>query len=383
MERDIIHIDIAAFPVAVERVVEPRLRDRPVVVAGESAARSLVYATSAEARLAGVRRGMLLPQALKLCSDLTVLPPNADLYARATLAMVRILGQFSPVIEPLRFGHAYLDMTGTHRLFGHIKDGAARAQREIRERLRLDPTVGLASNKLVSKVASDISEPLGLCDVKRGDEQGFLAPLTVRHLPGVRRNVREQMLELNVRLIRELVCLSMDHLTMVFGRTGLLLYERARGIDHTPVQPPQRKPEVCETETLPEDSNDFFLLRTVLFRLIAQGARRLRQDGICTRRISIEVRYSDQKEDRGQQRCAATHLDGELFTVGERLFKEVLTRRVRVRKLTVRLCDLCATPRQLSLFESAAPSKDKRLTAAMDRIRDKYGEGTIYFGKAA
>ncbi len=383
MERNIVHIDVASFPIAVERVVEPRLHGRPVAIAGEAAVRSLVYAASREASQAGIRRGMPLPKALTACPDLTVLPPNPDLYARATLAMVKILGEFSPVIEPLRFGRAYLDMTGTHRLFGGIVDGAAKAQREIRERLRLEPTVGLASNKLVSKVASDVSEPLSLRDVRHGDEEGFLAPLSVNYLPGVKKKVREQLLELNVRIVREVVLLSMDHLTMVFGRTGLLLFQRARGIDFTPVQPPARTPQIVERETLSEDSNDYYVLRSALFRLIVRGAHRLRGAGICAGRLQIELRYSDSLEERAQQRFYATNLDRELLKVAESLLKKVLTRRIRVRKVSVRLYDLRAVPRQLSLFrDGAAPARDRRLTAAMDRIRDKYGDEAIKYGWA-
>ena len=156
MPRSIIHIDIGDFPIAVERVLEPRLRRRPVVVAVQTATRSLVAALSREAAGQGVQRGMPLPQARKYCRDLTVLPPNEELYTRATTALFGLLGRFSPLIEPLRFGHAYLDMTGSTRLFGCAVDAAARAQREIRDRLGLDAVAGVACNKLVSKVASDL-----------------------------------------------------------------------------------------------------------------------------------------------------------------------------------------------------------------------------------
>jgi DNA polymerase-4 len=170
---------------------------------------------------------------------------------------------------------------------------------------------------------------------------------------------------------------------MVFGRTGLLLHQRARGIDFSPVQPPTRTPQVRESETLAEDSNDYFVLRGILFRLIEQGARHLRSTKMCAGRLVIELRYSDNKEERGQQRFQATNLDHDLFAVAEPLLKKVLTRRIRVRHLSIRLCDLGALPRQLSLFQETAPAKEQQLTAAMDKIRNKYGEKAINFGWAA
>jgi len=383
MNRNVIHIDVTDFHIAVERVAEPQLRQRPVAVSIETTTRSLVYAVSREAQQNGVRRGMPLQQARKFCPDMIVLPPNQELYARATTAMVEVLGQFSPVIEPLRYGHAYLDMTGTGKLFGGVKDAAAKAQREINQRLRLDAVVGLASNKLVSKVASDVTQPRGLCDVRHGYEERFLAPLHVGYLPGMKKPVREQLLELNVRIIRELAAISVGHLQMVFGRTGVLLYQRAHGIDNRPVQPPKRAPEVVETETLAEDSNDFFELRAILFRLLVQGTRRLRDKKLYAARLVIEICYSDYKEDRGQQRFQATNLDMELSPIVAELFEKNLTRRVRVRKLTLRLCDLAEAPRQMTLFEKETDPKITALTMAMDQIRDRYGENAIRFGKAA
>ncbi|HPR88592.1 MAG TPA: DNA polymerase IV, partial [bacterium] len=218
MSRTIIHIDVSDFPVAVERVLEPRLRQRPVAVAVQTASRALVAALSREAAGCGIERGMPLPQARKYCPDLTVLPPNETLYHRATAALLDLLGRFSPVIEPLRFGHAYLDMTGSTRLFGAAIDAAARAQREIHEHLRLEAVAGIASNKLVSKVASDLltrqTAVRPLCDVHCGEEEHFLSPLPVTCLPGVQLKVRQQLRELNVRLVHDLARIPAEHLQM-------------------------------------------------------------------------------------------------------------------------------------------------------------------------
>jgi DNA polymerase IV len=387
MSRTIIHIDVTDFHIAVERVLEPRLHQRPVAIAIEAAGRSLVYAASREAGLNGVYRGMLLNQALKYCPDMTVLPPNEELYLRATRALMGILQQFTPVLEPLRFGHAYLDMTGSAKLFGNAVDAAAKARKEIHDRLRLDATAGVAGNKLVSKVASDVitlRDPrAGLCDVHLGEEQRFLSPLQVGYLPGVQKQVRTQLYELNIRLIRELTVIQSEHLQMVFGRFGLLLYERSRGIDNRPVQPPKRSPEIVETETLAEDSNDHDRLHTIFFRLLAASTRRLRQKKQFTRRLVLEIRYSDHKEENGQFKCDPAQNDWQMLQPAESLLTRTVTRRTRVRKMTLRLCDLCQSYSQLSLFDEAPNPKLESAGKAMDRIRDRFGEAAISFGRAS
>jgi DNA polymerase IV len=387
MTHSIIHIDITDFPIAVERVMEPRLRQRPVAVAVETTTRALVCAVSEEARQAGVYRGMALHQALRECPDLHVLPPNEELYRRATLAMMEIIGRFTPIYEPLRFGHAYLDMTGVGRLFGPVRDAAAVVQKEIRRQLRLGASAGVAVNKLVSKVASDFvtagGERFGLYDVRRGDEKPFLAPLSIHYLPGVHQKVHNELRDLNIRIIRELAAVHVEHLQTAFGRFGLLLHQRAHGIDPRPVQPPKKVPEIVELEQLDEDSNDYFFLRARLHSLLATAARRLRDQRLRAGRLVVEIRYSDQKDDAAQQRFAPVDTEIELASILRGVFERALSRRVRVRRLTLRLCDLSSLPRQLSLFAAPVDAKIAAVTFAMDKIRDRFGERAIRFGRAA
>src|SRR5512140_3430979 len=184
MERQIIHVDIASFAIAVERVVHPELRSRPVAVASLGTPRAVVTVVSPEAWRAGIRSGMVVARALRCCRDLKILPPDEPLYGRANRAVWGILRDYTPVLEPAGPGHTYLDLTGTTRLFGAARDTAWRVQREIRQRLRLDSAVGLAGNRLVSRIASIVRRPTGLEDVRHGDEPGFLAPLPARILPG-------------------------------------------------------------------------------------------------------------------------------------------------------------------------------------------------------
>src|SRR5262245_40313163 len=238
MDRAILHLDIPAFPVAVERVVSPRLRERPVVVAPSSSTRASILVSSLEARRAGVFRGMPLARASRICRDLIVLPPNEPLYRRASDAILKILNGYSPLLEPAGGGHVFLDMTGTTRLFGRAVDSADRIQREVRQRLRLAATLGVASNKLVSRAAARVIRPGRLYDVFPGSEAPFLAPLDVDLLPGVDLPAREILSEVNIGRVRDLAALDIPHLRLLVGQRAWRLYREARGVDPSPVRPP-------------------------------------------------------------------------------------------------------------------------------------------------
>ena len=382
MERHVLHLDVTAFAVAVERVVEPRLRGRPVVVAPPHAPRALVRAVSVEARRWGIAPGTPLAQARRACRELVVLAPNERLYARASRAVFRVLADFAPVVEPAGDGDAYLDLTGTGRLLGPPVDVAERLRREMRARLRLGPTLGLAANKLVSRVAGETSRPEGLCRVSPGGERGFFAPLPVGLLPGVAEDVRERLLEFNVRLLGELAVVSAGHLTMAFGSLGPVLHQRARGVDFSPVRPPERRPAVAEELTLPDDTNDPEELAAYLFALAERAGARLRGLGALAGEVAVEAHYSDYRQTRRHARLGQPADDNHaLFEAARVLLESALTRRVRVRHLRLVLRRLGRRPRQLELFAAPKPQKHGELPAALDRIRTRYGEGAVRFGR--
>jgi len=374
MDRAILHLDIPAFPVAVERVVEPRLRGRPVVVAPSSSTRAPVLVSSLEARAAGVFRGMPLARAVRICRDLTVLTPNPPLYRRASGAILKLLAGYSPLLEPAGGGHVFLDMTGTRRLFGEAADSADRIHREVLLRLRLASTLGVASNKLVSRVAARVIRPERLYDVFPGSEAPFLAPLGVDLLPAVDPPSREVLSEVNVIRVRDLAALELSHLRILLGKRAWRLFREARGIDESPVRPPDAAPLVWEEETLAEDSNEEAIHREALDRLAIRGAARLREMGREAARISVRVRYADGVEAEAAERPARpTASEFLLRERVERLFEKARERRIRIRHLEVALSDLRETPRQLSLFEDPPPRRREDLEAALARIRDRYG----------
>jgi len=380
MEREIIHIDVDSFAIAVERVVNAQLRERPVIMANPVVVRSVVQATSSEARQAGIYRGMLLQQARRLCRDVTVIPPNEPLYSRAMQAIMKRLTQFSPLVEPVSYGHAYLDMTGTTRLFGASVDAAVRIQQDIQSQLRLPISLGIASNKLISKVASRVIKPEGIRQVCPGSEQNFIAPLQVQFLPGFTSAVKQQLLDLNLRFIKQVAAIPVQQLTQVFGRDGIKLYQASHGIDHTPVFPPQQLPNIYEAITLPEDSNDIGLLRRALYQLIEKVGNQLRRSCQVARKMMLEIYYSDHRQASSQRRLpVATNLDQSLFLSADELLRKILTRRIRVRKLAVRYFQLTPLSQQMSLFHNPADDKNQNLTRAIDELRKKFGEAVLKY----
>ncbi len=387
MPRHIIHLHIPAFPITVARVSQPKLRDWPVAVAPPQSERSLIFSVSSEARNEGVFKGMPLSRAIKLCPDLTVLPPNPRLMEKATRAMVELVSRYTPVWEPSRPGHIYMDITGTERLWGKAKDTAYYLGKETKVHLQLSGTVGVAGNKMVSNIASRIMSSEGILDVNHGQEAQFMAPLKVNLLPGIGHIRRKILLEeLNIIRVRELAALDMGNLKLIFGRQAYLIHQRALGIDPTPVCPAPVKPTIAKEITFPLDENDDHKLLGALYALAEKCAYQLRKRGLFPKKGALLIRYSDQAEAKAQLKLPCMNsLDLDLYTPLEKLFLKTCHRRIRVRFMRVWFWDLCHPSPQLPLFHAPSPGKKEtaKLTRALDRIRERYGEEVIKYGRVA
>ncbi|MBI4168951.1 MAG: DNA polymerase IV [Acidobacteria bacterium] len=395
MERTVLHVDIAAFPIAVERVADPGLRGRPVVVAPPGSARATVLAASPEAAREGVRAGMPVPVALRRCPEAVVLPANEPLYRRASGAVLALLGGYSPLVEPAALGQTFLDLTGTSRLFGAAQDAAARIHREIEARLRLRSTVGLATSKLVSRVAARVVRPDGLCDVFPGAEAPFLAPLPIGLLPAARGETRERLSDLNVARVADLLRFSRAQLLIAFGPHGGRLRCQALGIDASPVRPPEAASAVVEEETLAEDSNEEAALLRALFVLCERAGARLRRLQARARRLRVTLRHSDAVMARREERLATpAAADLLLFAQARAMCGRARARRVRVRWIELRCLEIARGPRQLTLFgpeafdDRASGGAADSLAEAVDGIRERFGDqaivaGRIFAGRAA
>jgi len=327
---------------------------------------------------------MPLPHARTRCPGLTILPPDPKASEAACQGLARIAAQYTPCVEPARPGHLYLDLTGTGRLWGTARDAASRVRKEVRERLGLVGTAGVAGNKLVSSIASRAFPSEGVLNVAHGGEAGFLAPLKVGLIPGI-GPVRRRLLteDLNILCIRELAALGLDRLALVFGRQAQVIRERALGIDPTPVYPLSMAPVIAEEIILPQEESDDARLLGCLYRLAAACGFRMRQQGLTPRQAGLLIRYADHVEAGGRLKLPRTCFqDHDLYAPLEALFAKQCNRRVRIGFIRVWFSEFSRPDPQLGLFDVPSPKEERRLmlTRAMDRIRERYGEGGIMYG---
>jgi DNA polymerase-4 len=413
--RSVLFVDPPAFCTTLEGLVAPELRTRPLAVAPPGADRATIVALSAEARLAGLERGMPVRKAQRLCPDLIVLPPNPKLYARASRALHEILQTFAPAIEPRGYGHAFLDLTGTGRLFGPPQDVAARIRREASERLGLPLSVGIATNKLVSQAAIRADRLVltpsearrngwtgGRADnellyVPVGNERSFLAPHSLEVLPELDAGMRARLEDYQLDLIGEVAAISESALCAVFGRSGRTLRARAQGIDPRPVLPPERQAEFHVVHTLATDTNDLGVLHPILRGMSERLGRRARGRGLTAGRLRLEATYADYTATARAVPLSAAVLDAELWDAARRAFALANTKRLAVRSVALTLDRLMETEAQLELWtggqadrrsdgqtdgnindESAPPAaRPIALQHAMDGIRARYGAGAL------
>jgi len=386
--RTILFVDPPAFCTTVEQLVAPALRSRPLAVAPPGAERGTILALSAEAEAAGVRRGMATRLARKLCRDLVLVPPNPKLYARASRALDEVLRVYAPVIEPRWYGHAFLDLSGTERLFGPAVDVAERIRREVRDRLRLPLWVGVAGNKLVSEAATRVGRADGRTGgrsvssadpsirrsdpwpmfVEGGAEQSFLAPRHIDILPDVPDRIRVRLDDYQLDLIGDIAAIDESDLYAVFGREGRALRAQARGIDPRPVLAPEVRAEYRVSHTLATDTNDLGVLHALLRRLTERLGQRLRHRGLAARRLAVGIDYVDYDSAVRALPIREAALDVELWDASRRALSQALARRLAVRQVTVTVDRLIEANLQLDLWEPAMP-RAAVLQRALDGVR--------------
>jgi len=384
MDREVLHLAIPSYPVALARVVDPALRERPVAVAPAGSERSLLQSVSKEATREGVFPGMGLRQARRLCPALVIVPPDPQLLGRGNRAILELVSHYTPILEPASSGRLFLDMTGCRRLLGPGRDVATRLEQELEKRLRLAGTVGVAGNKLVSRIASDILERPGVCDVLPGAEGSFIAPLPVSVLPGI-GEVREQALlrELNLRRVVELAELTLSQLRLVFGPFAPLVSQRARGVDPSPVCPPKKTPEIVEERFLEREENDDSILAAELCRLVEACGLRLRHLGRGAGELHLTLHYADGvQQNRSARLAGPQNHDLLLFDAAEELFRQLCSRRTRIKGLKLVCRQLGHPEQQVDLFTTAGPSPHQQaLQGSLDQLRGKYGMAIVRRGK--
>ena len=383
-ERFVLHLNVADFAVAVERLNDRMLQEKPVIVAPLESTRATVYDMSDEAYHDGVRKGMLLNRAIRLCRSAQVLPPRFDLYQKAMVGFVRLARQYSPLLEPgIGDGHLFLDLTGTHRLMGTAPEVGWQLRTEARKTIGIDPIWSVGGNKLIAKVASRLVKPAGEYIVGSGEEQSFLAPLPLMLLPGIQLRERIRLREFNIGKIGQLAALEKGQLYAVFGKRAETLYNISRGQDEQPVLPQGRKPPaICREYAFAGDCGEPPFIEGVVSALAVRIGFALRAGGMAGRRLVLRLDYTDGGTTARQLSSRRpVSDDAALQSICLTLLKRAWTRRARIRHCRIRCERLHPRSTQLPLFPvpGCSDHKQENLRAALDRVREKYGTDSLRF----
>ena len=381
MRRRILHIDLDAFFVSVEQTLNPALRGKPVVVGGDPKGRGVVACASYEARVYGLKAGMSLAVAQRLCPHAIFLGGNFYRYRDASARFLDILAEFTPDIEPLGLEEAYLDLTGFEPLYGPVRETALVIKRRIKGDLGLTASVGIANSKVVAKIASDLSKPDGLIEVVPGEERLFLDPLPIAKLPCVGSKSECVLKRMGVTTIGELGRLPLAFLKQSFGAHGEVMHRYANGIDSRRMEPPAPPKSISRETTFSEDTSDRAFLSATLHYLGERVGADLRSHRKQAKCVTLKLRYADfESITRSRTSREAFDADRIIFEVGRELLEEALEQRaVPVRLIGIGVSNLIAG-RQLSMLDPW-PGILERLNGAIDRIRGKYGFTAIEVGR--
>jgi DNA polymerase-4 len=375
--RKILHVDMDAFFASVEQRDDPSLQGIPVVVGGSLNSRSVVSAASYEARKFGIHSAMPMAEVYRRCPHAVLLPVNIPKYRAVSQQIQQIFLTYTPMVEPLSLDEAFLDVTGSLSLLGPAEKIAQLIKRRIQLELNLTASVGLACNKFLAKIASDLRKPDGFVVVQPDRIQEFLDPLSVERIWGVGKKTAEQLHTLNIRTVRDLRNLEQGYLTKLLGVIGSQLYLLARGTDERPVTSDRVVQSIGRETTFANDIADRDLLETVLLKLSVDVGRSARKESLKGKTISLKVRFSDFKTiSRSHTLTQASNLDDVIYREVCQLLREVELRQP-VRLMGVTLSNLTDKEEsQLSLFAELTQDREN-LTKVMDLVKEKYGEMSI------
>jgi DNA polymerase-4 len=385
MPRAILHVDMDAFYASVEVVDNPSLRGRPVIVGGTPEGRGVVSAASYEARRFGVHSAMSAARARQLCPGGVFLPVRMARYAEVSGRVFAIFESFTDLVEGLSIDEAFLDVTGSQPLFGPAEEIGRAIKRRIREELSLSCSVGLAANKFLAKVASDLQKPDGFVVVRPGEEQAFLAPLPVGRIWGIGRVAAGRLAGLGIESIAELRRYPPEALQGIFGSGAEQVLALARGLDDRPVEPGGEAKSIGAETTFADDIGEEAELVRALEGLVHRVGRELREAGLRARTVTLKARYPDfTTVTRARTLPKAVASTRKIAEAARGLLEERLGRAGRpLRLLGVSLSGL--EPEgggavQTELFDDGGEARVEKLERAIDGIREEYGDSSIVPG---
>ena len=378
--RWIFHVDMDAFYASVEQRDNPELRGKPVIVGG-TRRRGVVAAASYEVRQFGVHSAMPMTQALRRCPHAIVLPPRIDDYIEDSRKIMAVLGNYSPHVEPLSLDEAFIDMTGTRNLFGPPTEAAMAIKHDIAEATGgLTSSIGIAPNKFLAKLASDLDKPDGVTLIPHGEEESFIAPLPIRKIWGVGQKTASRMEELGFRKIADVAATSPDELTRLFGpHFGTHLHRLAHGKDERQVVGDGKRKSVGSETTLSYDISGRKAVERVLRERCETVARHLREKSLRARGVRVKVRYTETFSLQTRQTSLPDPFDDShtLFEAAQELL-DSLELDAPIRLVGAAAFDLVdgSQAHQLSLF-GQKNEKTSRLEHTLDEIRARFGDDAI------
>lgn len=381
----IVHVDMDAFFVAVEELLNPAIRGKAVAVGGSPSGRGVVASASYEARKFGIHSAMPSAHAKKLCPQLIFVPAHYDEYANYSDALARILKRYSPEVEWVSIDEAYLNLYGCERLYGPAAVVAEKIRTAIQKELHLNASIGVAQNRLMAKVASDFAKPNGLFILLPGYEENFLKTLPIRTLPGIGEKLERELQDMSIYTIGELAAMPIDLLQAVFGVNGFVLWKRAHGMDSELVglNELSQSKSISRELTLEEDTVDEDYLSAMLHLLVEQATNELRKTRRKAKTITLKLRYTDLKRaSRSATLDRATNLDEVVYQKALQLLQENWQRRVRIRLIGIHLSQFEPETGQLELFPDVKEVKARTLYEHMDLLRERFGFDSLQAGKS-
>jgi DNA polymerase-4 len=373
--RIIVHVDMDAFYAAVEQLDHPEYRGRPVVVGADpngGRGRGVVSAASYEARKYGIHSAQPISSAYRLCSGAVFLRPRFQRYEELSNRVMKILGEFSPLVEPISIDEAFLDCTGTMRIFGSGKEIATEIRRRINEEVGLTASVGVATSKSVAKIASELGKPDGFCVCQPEGEREFLAGLPLRYLWGAGKRTIEKLERMGFRTIGDVAAQPEDRLVKELGKSGAKLWLLANGIDEREVVPSHKRKSISEEITFKQDTDDMELFEYVIFRIADRLTRRMRRLGIAGRTVTVKIRLEGFMTYTRSK--TLPHAVDDMLTVRKEateLFQSFYDGQKRVRLLGVGVSNL-EQGQQLDLFADVKNGDDTE--HILDMLKKRYGD---------
>lgn len=371
--RQIIHMDQDAFFVSVELRKNPALVGKPVIVGGTSD-RGVVTSCSYEARKYGVRSAMPSRTARLLCPDAIFIKGDIDAYSKASHEITDIIKERVPLFEKASIDEHYIDMTGMDRFYNCMQY-ARELRATIIKELQLPISFGLSVNKTVAKMATNASKPNGEKKVEQDEVQAFLDPLSIRKIPGLGKKRFMRLSDMGINDIFTLARMPADQLSAMMGKSGLVLLQKARGIDHSPVVPYAEQKSIGTQCTFRADSVDTGMISTLLVAMVTDIAFQLRKKKKLAACITVTIRYANFEDVSKQAVIPYTSLDGMLIAQARELFKQVYRKRLPLRLVGVRLSNLVNGFEQIDLYSESEAQYS--LLQAMDKIRRRFGEKAI------